>query len=218
MTQTTYSEQDMTQVQQAYEQAMKQRENEILNQNSAFAKGDDENLVKWQLELDNILERVDHLLRGHILRWKHGNFVWTEPTDDKEKIFNDYGVNEILRILSMYLNRNTILSNYDIDQVELKVYDFGLEVGDLILNKYEAMGLNDKNKQMIYPMIIRQIIDVVHSCYLRALKGGERESLREARHVTQNMPMAGGSPININNPGRERGMLNPLRYVSGKYK
>ena len=36
-----------------------------------------------------------------------------------------------------------------------------------------------------YPMICRLLTDTIHSSYLRALDGGERESLRTARYVTQ---------------------------------
>lgn len=211
-----YTEKDMQDMQQMYQEELQDRKNTSQGQVSAFGKVDDENLVKWQLELDNILERIDHLLRGHKLTFRQGNMMWEVPTDKSEVMFNDYGVNEILRILSMYLNRNTILSNYTEDQVELKAYDFGSEVNDLIMFKYESMGLNTVEKMMRYPMTVRELIDVVHSAYLRALKGGERESLREARSVTQTMPLA--SQITIPGQRTERGMLNPMRYVFGKYK
>ncbi len=214
----SYSQEQVSTMQQDYEEAIKNKDKQIAQHTSAFGKVDGDNLVKWQLELDNIMERIDHLLRGHKLTFKNGNYVWTEPNDDAEKIFNDYGVNEILRILSLYLNRNTILSNYDEETISLKVYDFGCEVSDLIMNKYESLGLNSYEKMVLYPMITRELIDVVHSAYLRALKGGERESLREARTVTQSIPLS--SPVGINMQGirSERGALNPLRYVLGKYK
>lgn len=214
--QPRYSDRDMREVQKAYQEAMQDREKALVKQVSAFAKADDENLIKWQLELDNILARIDHLLRGHKLEFKDGSTIWVEPDNEDEIIFNDYGVNEILRILSMYLNRNTILSNYTEEQVELKVFDFGNEVADLIENKYEDMGLDTHKKMVLYPMIVRQIIDTIHSAYLRALKGGERDSLRQARMITQSQPI--GTGVNVNVPRSERGLLNPMRYVMGKYK
>lgn len=214
MPQPIYTKDDMKELQKVYEEAIKDREKAILKQTSAFGKVDDENLVKWQLELDNILERIDHLLRGHKLTTQDGNLVWTDPKDPKEAIFNEYGVNEILRILSLYLNRNTILSNFTEEQVELKVYDFGNEVADLILNKYEDMGLTTTDKMVMFPMIVRELIDIIHAAYLRGLKGGERESLREARSVLQSQPI-GAQPM-IQRP--ERGIMNPMRYIAGKYK
>lgn len=213
MQEPAYTEQDLEAV---YQQAMRQQQN--IQTESAFAPVNDENLIKWQLELDNILERIDHLLRGHKLTFKNGNMLWTNPSNIDEVIFNDYGVNEILRILSMYLNRNTILSNYTEEQVELKVFDFGNEMADLIEAKYEDMGLNTHKKMVIYPMILREVIDVVHSSYLRALKGGERQSLREARTVSQSQPLYGNIPMGMPMmQNKERGVLNPMRYIKGRY-
>jgi len=195
------------------------KNNNQLGEPSAFAGAEDDNLIKWQLELDNILERIDHLLRGHRLEFNNGHIVWTAAKNEDEVLLNDYGVNEILRILSLYLNRNTILSNYTEEQVETKAFDFGTEVADLIEFKYEEMGLNTQKKMMVYPMLLRELVDVIHSAYLRALKGGERQSLREARQVMQQAPAFGSNQGMVGNgmPGKERGLLNPLRYIRGKY-
>ena len=72
----------------------------------------------------------------------------------------------------------------------------------------------------MYPIIVRQVVDIVHSTYLRALNGGERESLRLARSVVQNESGGIGLPGVNSNKGqvpRQRGVLNPLRYIRGKY-
>ena len=143
-----------------------------------------------------------------------------------------------MNIMSFYLNRNTILSNYDTETINWKVYDFGLELSDLIFNRYEEMMMtttfekefkriysrnlieyknssygilvkvNGKKKMVpisekmvaivnkrldehllgkmkMYPMIVRELVDSVHSAYLRAWRGLERDSLRTARTVTQ---------------------------------
>ena len=44
-----------------------------------------------------------------------------------------------MNIMSFYLNRNTILSNYDETTINWKVYDFGYELVDLIFTRYEDM-------------------------------------------------------------------------------
>ena len=44
------------------------------------ASNGDPNLIVWQLELDNILERIEHLLKGDILKEeKDGSVVYTAP-------------------------------------------------------------------------------------------------------------------------------------------
>ena len=94
-----------------------------------------------------------------------------------------------MNIMAFYLNRNTILSNYDEETINWKILDFGNELADLIFNRYEEMGMDTKQKIKMYPMIIKELVDTIHSTYLRAYHGGERESLRTARMVTQNQPL-----------------------------
>ena len=138
-------------------------------QNSAFAPQFQDNLIKWQLELDNILERCEHILRGDKLVFDNGNLTWQPNIMEKDNILNEYGVAEIMRILSMYLNRNTILSDYDDTEIREKVLDFGRELNDLFYMKYEEMGLVGLEKRKNYPMLIREMVDIVHSSYKLSL-------------------------------------------------
>jgi len=202
---------------QSYANAGMVNDPRISAQHSMFNRSNDENLIKWQLELDSILERLEHILRGDQVSYRDGCTVW-KPCDEKNRMMNDYGVNELLKIISSYLNRNTILSNYDEDTINFKVYDIGMEVSDLIFMKYEAMGLDTVEKRKLYPMMVRQMVDMVHSSYLRALHGGERDSLREARQITQTESMQPGLSINNMPVQRERGILNPMRYMFGRHK
>ena len=187
--------------------------------NSFISGGYNENLIQWQLELDTILERIEHMLRGDKPECKNGSVIWTPPKDDDERIFNERGVAELMRALSNYVNRNTILSNYTEEIIDTKMLDVGYELSDLIYLKYEVFGLDSLEKRKLYPMIVREMVDIVHSAYLRALNGGERESLREARTVNQTEAFSPqGININTSNQGRERGWLNPLRWIGTKTK
>lgn len=186
---------------------------------SVFQYNPTDNLVKWQLELNDILERAEHILREDIVLVKNGRITWQKNPNQKGRIFNEYGVQEIMRILSMYINRNTILSDYEPDEISDKVFDFGKEVNDLVFMKYREFGMTDLEKRKNYPMLLREIIDIVHSAYKRALYGGERESLRTARQISQSEQlMPQGINIQTGEVRKERGILNPFRYAVGKYK
>ena len=186
---------------------------------SMFQADPTDNLIKWQLELNDILERAEHILKEDIVMVENGNVRWQKNPNPKGTIFNEYGVQEIMRVLSMYINRNTILSDYEPDEIKDKVFDFGKEINDLIFMKYEDFGLTELSKRKNYPMLVRQLIDIVHSAYKRALYGGERDSLRTARQMVQTeQVIPSGININTGMPSKERGVLNPLRYVGGKYK
>jgi len=256
---------------QSYQQAMQRQQSDARNFASntlVSGQGLNQNLIQWQLELDSILERVEHMLRGDKPRFVNGSLIFVSPDSDEDRIFTDFGVSEIMRVLSMYLNRNTILSNYDEETINWKVLDFGNEIADLIYLKYEMMfaipsyefcakkvldvevvktregyavqeGENllllsqehlgfinaERRKQALekrklYPIIVRELVDCVHSAYLRALNGGERLSLHESRQVSQNETIMPGVQFNMNGQPvmRERSVLNPLRWLGGKYK
>lgn len=197
---------------------MPRQDPRMFAQNSAFAPQFQDNLIKWQLELDNILERCEHILRGDKLMFENGSLIWKPNINEKDNILNEYGVQEVVRILSMYLNRNTILSDYDPEEINVKVLDFGRELNDLFFMKYEEMGLIGLEKRKNYPMLIREMVDIVHSSYKRALRGGEKRSLREARQITQSETLQGGVVVNANQQAQTRGILNPMRYLIGKSK
>lgn len=156
-----------------------------------FDPAQNENLIKWQLSIKEELDRIEHLLRKHIPKIdKDGNEYYSKPKPEDE-IFNETGVNEVLIILSWYLNKNIILSNFSEDDIALRMHQFGSYLTDFIFNNYEKFGLDNKEKIKHYPMIVMNIINTVEAAYNRALNGGERESLRTARSVTQTEPLGG---------------------------
>jgi len=267
---------------QSYNRVKSQSNPYSKSSNTLISGGANENLIQWQLELDSILERVEHMLRGDKPKYENNILIWQAPRTHRERVMTDEGVFELMRLLSLYLNRNTILSNYREDVINDKMYDLGNEVADLIYLKYESFfpiptfeecfreiyedeykgdfevvicknghyGLKTKEKndfgefekvtqlpieieqkvkltlhkwslekRKVYPMIVRQLVDSVHSAYLRALHGGERESLREARQINQTESLSQGG-VTLNNYGqqrKERGVLNPMRILKGKY-
>lgn len=163
-------------------------------QASSFSGQQDPNLIEYQLELDNILERIEHLLKGHVIKIDgEGNPFYDEPDNSDLKVFNEYGAQFIMSIISSYLNRNTILSNYSEERIREILYAFGYELNESIFKSYEKFGLDTEEKQKRYPIIVMQIVHMIESVYNRALGGQERESLRTARTVMQSERLGGDS-------------------------
>lgn len=163
--------------------------------NTIFNQNQDANLIMWQLELDNILERIEHLLKGDVLQEDGaGNMVYTIPKDTSLIILNDYGVQLIMNVISFYLNRNTILSNYGWERVKEILYDLGNELADVIYINYEKMGMETVEKRSRSELLVLNLLHTIESAYNRSLGGGERDSLRSARVVTQNITPTGSSP------------------------
>jgi len=187
------SEEEITQIQNE----MTQQKNENMQLRTATSLqqgGADPNLIEFQLELDNVIDRIEHLLRGHIASIDiEGNQVWAEPKDKNLKILNEKGIQFIMNFISFYLNRNTILSHYTEERINQILHDIGIELSNQLYFNYEKYGMDTLEKRTRYDTICLEIIHTIESAYNRALKGGERESLRTARTVMQSV-QAGGSP------------------------
>jgi hypothetical protein len=194
-----------------------------MSQQSMFSYNPNDNMIKWQLELNEILERIEHVLRGDQVKYESGQTIWIKlPESHKDRLLNDLGVQEVLRILSMYLNRNTILGNYTDEEVNDKVFDFGDRLNTLFYTKYEKIGFDTYEKRKNFEMLWGSLVDTVHSAYSRAIGGQERSSLREARQLQQLENVNAPNTVNVNNNAgagaRTRGLFNPMRYIVGKYK
>ena len=192
------------------------------SQLSSFATRQDENIIRWQLELNDILERAEHILRGDVPKFREGHIVWEANPHPQLNALNEQGVAECMKVLSMYINRNTILSDYDNAEINIKVFDFSRAINNLIFMRDTEFGMDTEDKRKNYEMLVTELKDIVHSAYKRALMGAEKRSLREMISVSQstntNSQLGGGVTVNQNGqPQKERGLLNPLRYISGKY-
>jgi DNA-binding transcriptional MerR regulator len=181
-----------------------------------------DNLIKWQLELNEILDRTEHMLRGDVLKIDDkGNQNWDDNPSPEDNPLNRYGVEECMRILSMYLTRNTILGNHTGEEVSDITYDFGKELNDLFFMQYELMGMDTQEKRKKYPMYVTMMVHTIWNAYTRSIGAGERSSLREARQLMQTESvMPQGMNINMNGQPQmqKRSVLNPMRYLGGKFK
>ncbi len=181
---------DQQEYDEEVQKALQEKDSKIAQVSNAagsmFAATQDPNLIEYQLDMDNILERIEHLLKGEkLVIDKKGNAFY-QKSEEEDRSFNEYGVQFLMNIMSFYLNRNTVLSNYSAERINEILFDLGNELTDQIFLNYEKMGMNTKDKRKRYSMIVLELIHTVESAYNRALGGGERESLRTARMVTQN--------------------------------
>lgn len=187
---------------------------------SQFGTKASEDIARWQLELNDILEKAEHVLKGDVVAFENGQLIWKDNPKPSQNTLNKFGVATCMKFLSMYVNRNTILADYTDEEVRYKVLDFGKRFNDLIFLKYEELGMDNEEKRKEYASLVGAMTDIVHSSYSRAKDGRERESYRKMISVSQaSSGMGVGSGININasSPQKSRGILNPMRYIAGKY-
>jgi len=178
-------------------QKKSQANTQATDMQNYFNINQNENLIKWQLSIEEELARIEHLLRRHIpsVDADH-NVIYIESPDTKP-IFNEEGIQEILNIISWYLNKNIILSNFDKEEIKLRVYQFHSIFNNFIFLNARKFGMDTKEKLRYYPMVVMNVVNSVEATYFRAMNGEERESFRTARmvHQTENpsqMMMGGG--------------------------
>lgn len=209
----------------SYNETNEQRNYDSRQQSqvSSFATRNEDNIVRWQLELNDILERAEHILRGDVPTFENGNIIWKPNPQPEKNPLNETGVQEVMKILALYVNRNKVLSDYSNREIMAKVFDFGRAVNNLIFMRDEEFGMDNQDKRKNYEMLVTELKDIVHDTYKRALEGAEKRSLREMITVSQATSTSAqlGQGMSIGQDGtpqRERGLLNPMRYISSKYK
>ncbi len=241
-----------------------------------FLPEEDENLIRYQLETDKILERIEHFLRGDTIKFgdngtyfdsptknvlakvrkdrqtgivyyiqelkasmssseikknvlvkivnKNGEevnvmdrdsklilgklggvklmnlgFKYVEVVDDEKKPLNEYGVAEFMRVISMYVTKETFLSYYDEERIFQIMADLGDALNNFLYCNYEKMGMDSKFKESKYTIMILNILHTIESCYRRAIGGAEQYNLRSRSIVSESH---GGSNIGGRNMAR----------------
>lgn len=121
-----------------YEQAKRMQADTQVAQMSSFQAGKEPNIIEYQLDVSPILDRIYHLLSGHMaVRLSNGSEQWQEPDDDRLKILSVYGVKEIMIVLSHYISPGTLLGDIDEDEQYRITREFGGRITDLMYNRYE---------------------------------------------------------------------------------
>jgi len=187
---------------------------------SSFGSRASDDIARWQLELNDILEKAEHVLKDDVVIFENGQLIWKDNPHPETNCMTKEGVRICMKLLSMYVNRNTILADYTDEEVRYKVLDFGKRFNNLVFLKYDDMGMDNEEKRKEYASLVGSMTDIVHSCYSRAKDGRERESYRKMISVSQASSggmMGAGVTVNAQQPQRTRGILNPMRYIAGKY-
>lgn len=155
---------------------------------SLFQKDEEDNLVKWQLDIEATLQRIERLLRKQIpKRDNEGNLIFVDCKENE--LFNEYGVNEMMNLLAWYVNKEVILSNYEDWQIDKIMEQFSYKLISFIYTNMEKFGMDTLEKQRHYPMICMNVVNIVDATYRRALDGLERDSFTKRSIISQTEPL-----------------------------
>jgi len=210
----------------------KSADNAKMQQALALMQDNDEdNLVKWQLDISGTLTRIERLLRGDEPKTtEDGSIIWVAPEDESKQLMNNEGIRELMRIMTMYISKDLMLSRYNEKEIKNRMKNFSFRLFNLIYNKYDSFGwsklvwetdpytgekfevrVGDKEKIKHYEMLCTSIIDIVEASYNRALEGGERDSIGTRTSIVQTEPLNHG--MQIPQVQKRSGFFNPSSWT-----
>lgn len=172
-------------------------------------------IAMHQLELNDLLEQTEHVLKGDVIVIENGQKKWKDNPHPEKNPLNKEGIRKIMLELQNYINRHIVLGDYEENDINVIMKNYGKKLTNLIFMKYEEMGMDTEEKRQEYESLVMNIVNLVYASYSRAKGGGERRSLREMINVSQNYQSqaTGGE----NQPPKQRGILDPTRWMKGKY-
>ncbi len=189
--------------------------------NTSFQNKEDSNLIQWQVNTDDILDMIEHFLKGDIqVTDEEGNTYYTAPTKKNDKgedvvdedliILNSYGVNSLMHILGNYINRNTTLSFYDEDRINEILGDVGDELNKFIMCNYEKMGMTTDFKKSKYELIVLSILHSMESAYRKAIGGQTMQEINRNTNIIQSENL--GQMRMPTMPKKKFSILNPKTW------
>ena len=124
----------------------------------------DAELTKWQLSPEEIVEKLEHDLKGEIPKWDKETETWTWKQVGK-KLMNDNGVKMIITLVFSHIGKNTILSTLKTNEIASVMK---------LLHKHLTLHLSDKWKEYeIDKSDLTLINDIVTNTIWFALKRAE---------------------------------------------
>jgi len=98
----------------------------------------EKNLAETQLDCEETLIKIHHLLKQDTLKInEEGVFEWVAINDLKKRTLTDEGVDKIMQVIQSYINKETLLSNFDEATIARRMLDFSLSLSALMFMKYE---------------------------------------------------------------------------------
>ena len=98
----------------------------------------EKNLADAQLDCNETLTKIHHLLKQDTFKTNESGILdWVSIEDEKKRVLTDEGVDKIMQIAQSYINKETLLSNFDENTINRRMLEFSLALSALMFLKYE---------------------------------------------------------------------------------
>jgi len=100
---------------------------------------EDKTFAEAQLECEQTLSDISHLLRQDVYKWDEEKQImdWFSIEDQKKRVLTDDGVDKIMQVMKSYINKETLLSNFDEKMIMRRMLEFSLAMSAMLFMKYE---------------------------------------------------------------------------------
>lgn len=118
--------------------------NQMQTQQQLMFQEQEKGLANEQLDVNKIIKDIFKLITGKKVSvdLETGNYTWADPDDSilrlNLRILSDYGIQKVMEKVIFYINKSTLLSNYDESEINRVMYDFTTCLNDFILMRYEG--------------------------------------------------------------------------------
>lgn len=146
----------------------------------------DSNFLHLQISTEKMLEKLEHFYRGDVLKdLGQGQVKWIAQKNKDLVTFNEYGVTSLMEVVTKYIDRNTILSNYSEQRIYEIMGDLGEDLVLFILCNYRKIGMDTYFKKTKFRIIITTTLHIIESTYRRAIRGKTLEETNQSRVIGQ---------------------------------
>jgi hypothetical protein len=158
-----------------------------ISQAMPFASGFstvDPNFSQWQLSPQDVIEYIEHSLRGEI--WDSKEKVWKEKGRRK---MNEIGIQAIVGEVNDRVNKIVIMSNLDEDMINGWLWDLGHDLAAEMFSRFYDWEIQYPDLEPIHNMVMI----LSEAALRRAWLEGERKRLYEQRREVETTVREGGS-------------------------
>lgn len=143
----------------------------------------EKNLAEAQLDCEETLTKIYHLLKQDILKPNtQGVLEWMKIDDPKKRVLTGEGVDKVMQIMQSYINKETLLSNFDDKMIARRMLKFCLALNALLFMKYEIYFRTpslDECKEILQARIDEKIKRKVMNLELMGKAVDEKKIKRE---------------------------------------
>jgi len=145
-------------------------------------------MIELLLDATATIERVRHDLKGEVLMTKAevdketGETVYTQSWEEiGEKSMNDVGVRSVIKILNMYINPESVLTQLTEKEIYKIILNLDYNINALFYARGKEFDLNDNMKSIVKD----GICDIVFFALKKSLHGKFAESLLKSWSIDE---------------------------------